>query len=259
MSEPCPKCGYLRQPQDAGSAGECPRCGVIYAKYLEHLARAQASTRIVAAGETAAGGDGGSFFETQFAKLGEVPERVDPVVFYGSCAAYALFALWGLWFIVQPFNSLALGESFLHRADLPFHEFGHVLFRPFGDWLMFLGGSLFQCLLPLIVGGYFLFWQRQPFSASICLWWAGQNFIDVAPYIADAQRMALPLTGEWSDDVAAARQWRHDWHNILQPLGLLGWDQGLAHLSKSVGTLLMVTSWAWGGMLLRRQWRRLAP
>jgi len=28
----CVKCGYERQPEDAAPEGECPRCGVIYAK-----------------------------------------------------------------------------------------------------------------------------------------------------------------------------------------------------------------------------------
>lgn len=29
----CPKCGYIRKPEDIGPDYECPRCGVIYAKY----------------------------------------------------------------------------------------------------------------------------------------------------------------------------------------------------------------------------------
>jgi hypothetical protein len=261
MAEPCPKCGYVRQPEDAGAAGECPRCGVIYEKYLQQQARAAAATRIIAVGaeQVEAEQAGESLRARLWAALTAMPEQVDPVVFYGACAAYALFLLWGLWFIVQPYNSMAVEESFLHRANLPFHEFGHVLFRPFGEWLMFLGGSLFQCLLPLLLAGYFVFGQRQPFSASVCLWWAGQNFIDVAPYIADARMMALPLTGEWSDEIVNVREFRHDWHNILGPLGLLDQDHALARASKGIGVALMLVSWIWGGLLLRAQRRRLAP
>lgn len=29
----CPKCGYARQPGDAGPDSECPKCGIIYAKF----------------------------------------------------------------------------------------------------------------------------------------------------------------------------------------------------------------------------------
>lgn len=37
MSAPCPKCGHIRQPKEAGSADVCPQCGVVYAKYLAML------------------------------------------------------------------------------------------------------------------------------------------------------------------------------------------------------------------------------
>lgn len=33
MSITCPKCGYERRPGDPGPVEECPRCGIIYAKY----------------------------------------------------------------------------------------------------------------------------------------------------------------------------------------------------------------------------------
>lgn len=29
----CPKCSYLRQPTDTAPAYECPKCGIVYAKY----------------------------------------------------------------------------------------------------------------------------------------------------------------------------------------------------------------------------------
>lgn len=29
----CPKCAYVRQPADNAAEGECPRCGIIYAKF----------------------------------------------------------------------------------------------------------------------------------------------------------------------------------------------------------------------------------
>lgn len=33
----CPKCGYTRRPEDQAPDYECPKCGIVYAKYLEHL------------------------------------------------------------------------------------------------------------------------------------------------------------------------------------------------------------------------------
>ena len=43
MTLECPKCGYTRQAADRAPDTECPRCGVIFAKYLDALARGKAS------------------------------------------------------------------------------------------------------------------------------------------------------------------------------------------------------------------------
>ena len=134
----------------------------------------------------------------------------------------------------------------MHNIDLPFHEFGHILFRPFGEWPMFMGGSLFQCALPLILGGVFLWRESNPFPASMCLWWAGENLLDLAPYIGDARAMGLPLVGEWGEEAVELRILRHDWHNILEPMGMLAWDHRLAALAHTAGTLLMALAWIWG-------------
>lgn len=37
---------------------------------------------------------------------------------------------------------------FLDRVDLVFHEAGHVIFGPFGEFIGILGGSLMQVLIP---------------------------------------------------------------------------------------------------------------
>ena len=80
-------------------------------------------------------------------------------------------------------------DSFLHLPDLIFHEAGHVLFAPFGQFMTVLGGSLLQVLIPIIAGVAF-FRQEQPFNVAIMAWWAGQNFVDLAPDIADARSLA---------------------------------------------------------------------
>ena len=252
MSEPCPKCAYVRQPGDTAAEGECPSCGVYYEKYRQRMERQAAGLPEPALAPLPAVGWQRDLWQALWA----VPERVDQTAFYGRCAVLALIVVWGGWFILTPWYSQAIGASFLHRPDLAFHEFGHLLFRPFGEFMMFLGGSLFQCLLPLLLAGYFIWKQQQPFSAAVCLWWCGQNFIDVAPYIGDARALALPLVGEWGDD--SSRAFRHDWHNILGMLGWLQADYALGRLAKIIGSLLMLLSWAWAGLLLQRQYRRLS-
>lgn len=158
-----------------------------------------------------------------------------------------VLGLWGLWFIRAGIDWRAINSSFLHSVNLPFHEFGHVLFSPFGQFWMFLGGSLFQIMMPLIAAACFV-WQRQDnFAAGCMLWWAGQNFIDVAPYIADARVRAMPLIGGLSDE-------SHDWGNILVHLDALQAAPALARCAFTIGILLMAMGLAWGAYILRKQW-----
>lgn len=37
----CPKCGYVRQPQDEAPDYECPKCGIVYAKFRATPARSE--------------------------------------------------------------------------------------------------------------------------------------------------------------------------------------------------------------------------
>ena len=41
MADPCPKCHYMRRPQDAAPDWQCPNCGIAIAKYLAHQRGAQ--------------------------------------------------------------------------------------------------------------------------------------------------------------------------------------------------------------------------
>jgi hypothetical protein len=89
---------------------------------------------------------------------------------------------------------VAVADSVLHLPNLVFHEAGHVILGVFGRFISVLGGSLFQFAVPLILAGAFLR-QQDAFAAAVCTWWAGQNLLDVAPYIADARALQLVLLG----------------------------------------------------------------
>lgn len=60
----------------------------------------------------------------------------------GRLVLLLLLARWTWLFLVWPMREDVIGGSFLHLIDLPFHEAGHILFSPFGDFLTTLGGSL---------------------------------------------------------------------------------------------------------------------
>ena len=50
-------------------------------------------------------------------------------------------------------------NSFVHLINLVFHEAGHIIFSPFGEFMTILGGSLMQVLIPLICAAAFLVQQ----------------------------------------------------------------------------------------------------
>ena len=79
-------------------------------------------------------------------------------------------------------------------ANLVFHEAGHIILIPLGEFMSILGGSLFQVLIPLVFLVAFLL-KRDAFAATVMMWWTGQSLIDLAPYIADARAQRLVLLG----------------------------------------------------------------
>jgi len=178
----------------------------------------------------------------------------DSFSFIGRTAVFLLLVSWGSRFILTPLETNYTGESFLHLINLPFHEAGHLFFMPFGRFMTVLGGSLGQVLIPVVCLATFLFKTRDPFGASVALWWTAENFMDLAPYIDDARSLELMLLG----GVTGKETDGHDWEQILSTLGWLQYDHRLAHLSYNVGIALMLLSFLWGVFLLIRHYRRLS-
>jgi hypothetical protein len=238
----CPNCQAERQD----GADECLRCGIIFAKYRPLPVRR-------GAGPTA-----GLFVKSEWlltAKqwLIQSDTATDSLMLVGRTMVFLLLVWWGRAFIFTPLETNYTGESFLHLINLPFHEAGHLIFMPFGRFMMFLGGSVGQVLMPLICLGTFLVKTRDPFGASVALWWTAESLMDVAPYINDARAMDLILLG----GVTGKETDGHDWNNILAMLGWLEYDHRLAHLAYNFGIVLMLASFAWGSIILWRHYRRL--
>ena len=155
---------------------------------------------------------------------------------------------WTWWFITRPMGP-AVFDSFLHVVDLVFHEAGHLLFRPFGRFMTSLGGSLMQLVVPAACAVALLCQNRDPFGASVAVWWLGQSLLDVAPYIADARALELVLLGGGTGREVEG----HDWEAVLGALGWLELDGTLGVIAHGLGIAVMVAGLAWGGVVLRRQ------
>ena len=125
--------------------------------------------------------------------------------------------------------------SLMDSIDLPIHETGHLVFSPFGDFMQFLGGTLFQVIVPCVFVGYFLM-RGDRHSASVTLWWVAQNFWNISVYVKDARNQDLELVGGGE----------HDWAYILGHMGWLKQDQIIAHRVWVVGVILYVVAIAGG-------------
>ncbi len=180
-----------------------------------------------------------------------VPEAPDPSFFF-KCLLYAVLLLWGFSFFGETdFERDRYGamDSFWHNIHLVFHEAGHILFHPFGEFMGYFGGTLAQCLIPLTVMAHFI-WQKDNFSASFGLWWLGQSFLDVAPYIYDAwdQKLMLLGGGTGRDQPGA-----HDWRYLLSAMDSLENYKEIAYSVNFLGKLILLLSLFWGGALLYKK------
>jgi hypothetical protein len=173
-------------------------------------------------------------------------------LWWGYAALWLVLLVWGWGYITSDIDTLARQPGFLHNVNLPFHEAGHLIFSPFGAWVGSLGGTLGQLLMPTVCGIALLYQRQDMFGGSVCLWWFGQNFLDIAPYMADARAGQLPLLG--GNFGHSSPYGFHDWEFILGELGLLAYDTTFAAWTLNAGRLVMLTAYAWGGWLLWQAW-----
>lgn len=133
----------------------------------------------------------------------------------------------------------ASGEpgTLLHVLHLPIHEAGHLIFTPFGEFMHFLGGSLFQVSFPLFFSVYFLR-QKQFYAVAFTLLWCGDSLIDVSPYIADAYHQEIALIGG-----------EHDWAFLLGELDLVHRCETIGALVHFKGAVLMFGAVLWALVL----------
>ena len=146
----CPKCGQQPLPDDQSLPAACPHCGVILAKVGQVATRAAPTP---AADKKAVLPEDQPGWTTL---LTHTPKRVDSLQFWCRVALLAALAMWSWVLIGLDYRTGEMNESFLHRPLLVFHEAGHVLFMPLGHWLMVLGGTLGQLLMPAVLAGALL-------------------------------------------------------------------------------------------------------
>ena len=122
----CPKC----QAGQPDGATECVKCGIIFAKYrtLTPPVRQQAAPPHYA-----------RWVSLAKEWLVDSDTSTDSLRFAGRVVVFLVLLWWGRAFIFTPLETNYTGESFLHLINLPFHEAGHILFIPLGQFMTILG------------------------------------------------------------------------------------------------------------------------
>jgi hypothetical protein len=245
----CPKCGHAPLPEDQALPAACPACGLVLAKYGA-APPVRVPTRHPAGNE-----EPGTLLERVEAWLLPLPDRVSKTTWQARAAALAVLALWTLWiwYDIDIRNGNA-GSTFLHLILLPFHEAGHyAIFRWFGEFIMILGGTLGQHLMPIVMGGALLIQRRDAFGAAIFAWLLGFSVVDMAVYMYDAFDPRLMLlggaTGQESDG--------HDWQNLFGDTRMLHRARGIGLFFGALGMLMMAGALAWALGALRLQRKRV--
>lgn len=245
MYKKCPKCGHERAAGDTGPADACAACGLIYSKYVK--SRFAAAAPDGAARPGAEAGEPG-LLERAKELAFYVPEEVGAAYVYARAALLAVLIFYGIKLALMDIPSWEMSRSLIHNPMVPIHEFGHVLFMPFGEFMHLLGGSLFQAALPLIFGGIFLVKNRDPFAAAVMLWWSAVAVMDIAPYAYDAHMPQHILLSGRTGDTGS-----HDFIDVLADLGLLKKAQTVGYVMHRFGVLMLLASFAWAAWVVWKQ------
>jgi hypothetical protein len=118
----------------------------------------------------------------------------------------------------------------IDTLDLFMHEGGHGIFKIFGQFMYFLGGSLIQVIIP--VAALIVFLRTSGLRSLIgTLYWLGHNLINISIYVADAPKQQLTLI---------SRHAMHDWRWILGRMGMLDSAGDFAAVISFLGVVALV-------------------
>ena len=218
----CPKC----MAEQDSSNQICTACGIVFAKYYKYHPLAEVDQTQQPQPTESSIVIIPSRFEWLVARLFYIKQPLNGMTVIGQAAVFAVLLVWGVRLMSSTIASGEVGSSFMHLINLPFHEAGHVIFRPFGAFITSLGGTLGQLLMPLICLFTLLVKTRDPFGASVSLCWFGENFLDIAPYINDARAGVMPLVG--GNFGHSSPYGFHGWEFLLTESGLIRQDHLIA-------------------------------
>ena len=121
----------------------------------------------------------------------------------------------------------------LDNVNLLIHEAGHLIISFLkNEFLTTLAGSLFQITLPVIFLVYFLI-KKELDGIAFCVFWLGDNLINVGIYMKDAVYKMLPLLKEGL---------KHDWEYIFFEIGQTNNAEKFGDFTINLGYVLLAGS-----------------
>lgn len=103
-----------------------------------------------------------------------------------------------------------------------------------------IAGNAVETLIPLGLYLGSLRLQGGRYFSPILLYWLSTTFYGAGEYIMDAKACSMPLTSSDMMTNYAPGEICGDWHNILEPLGLLNYDQILGTTVLALGMFCFV-------------------
>ena len=134
----------------------------------------------------------------------------------------------GLAFFYSRWFTAANYFSPVDHVNLAFHEAGHIFLGLFGRFIMTAGGTIFQLLIPALCAAH-LWRQGNRLGWQLCVFWFGENFLNISMYAGDAINQALPLVGGGV----------HDWTYLLTETHLIAHTPATARFIFVIGSVFI--------------------
>ena len=146
-----------RAPERSDAANRCPACGLLFYWLRNQQNRLRQSRSPQHAGDDGVTPLQGACWQRSCtsSRASTSSSLVSIRGLRGTIRLGCLLHLHRLVGRSRPFREI--GNSFMHNINLVFHEAGHILFIPFGNFMSVLGGSLGQLIMPLVVMLVFAF------------------------------------------------------------------------------------------------------
>ena len=168
------------------------------------------------------------------------PRGFEPAAFWGRLALIAgLFVFYLQWLRRENYFSL------LDYVNLAFHEAGHIFLGFFGRFILMAGGTIFQLLIPAVCAAH-LRRQGNRLGWQLCVFWIGENLLNISIYAADAINQELPLLGGGE----------HDWTYLLTETHLIAHTPATAKAIFLAGSAAVFASFFFIGLDAMNIWKR---